>query len=180
MQCFCRRAGCVAPAFLAVFCVLEASALTVRAKSDLRLWETVADRSVPLEWAWDDAADSAQLVFSNRLTHAVIETSVERGDGEMRGSCAQPEVDADDETIFDMTLVQMSGGAVTNEASAVLAYVLGAGGGPITVQVRGTAEWKRRKTPRVYGFDPEWYAQTGDSGYRIADPYDPATRITIR
>ena len=159
-------------------CAMSAFAQTVLSKSDLRLWETVVDRAKPLEWPWVDEADSATLVFSNRLTGAVKTVNVSRGSDETRGYCAQPLQDR--ETIVDVSLVQKAGGAEVSRETATLAYVDGAGGGPITVRAKTYGEWRRVRSPRVFAFDPEWSGGTGDSGYDIASPYDPAIRISIR
>ena len=159
-------------------CAMSAFAQTVLSKSDLRLWETVVDRAKPLEWPWVDEADSATLVFSNRLTGAVKTVNVSRGSDETRGFCAQPLHDR--ETIVDVSLVQKAGGAEVVRETAMLAYFDGAGGGPITVRAKTYGEWRRVRSPRVFAFDPEWSGGTGDSGYDIASPYDPAIRISIR
>ena len=153
-------------------------AQTVLSKSDLRLWETVVDRAKPLEWPWVDEADSATLVFSNRLTGAVKTVNVSRGSDETRGYCAQPLQDR--ETIVDVSLVQTADGAEVVRETATLAYFDGAGGGPITVRAKTYGEWRRVRSPRVFAFDPKWYGGTGESGYDIASPYDPAIRISIR
>ena len=58
-------------AFAVFFCVSPCCAATIRTRTDMRLWETVTDRTLPLSWPWDAAADSASLVFSNRLDKAV-------------------------------------------------------------------------------------------------------------
>ena len=157
---------------------MSAFAQTVLSKSDLRLWETVLDRAIPLEWPWVDEADSATLVFSNRLTGAVKTVNVSRGSDETRGYCAQPLQDR--ETIVDVSLVQTADGAEVVRETATLAYFDGAGGGPITVRAKSSGEWRRVRSPRVFAFDPEWSGGTGDSGYDIASPYDPAIRISIR
>ena len=159
-------------------CAMSAFAQTVLSKSDLRLWETVVDRAKPLEWPWVDEADSATLVFSNRLTGAVKTVNVSRGSDETRGYCAQPLQDR--ETIVDVSLVQKAGGAEVVRETATLAYFDGAGGGPITVRAKSGGEWRRVRSPRVFAFDPKWYGGTGESGYHIAPPYDPAIRISIR
>ena len=157
---------------------MSAFAQTVLSKSDLRLWETVVDRAKPLEWPWVDEADSATLVFSNRLTGAFKTVNVSRGSDETRGYCAQPLQDR--ETIVDVSLVQTADGAEVVRETATLAYFDGAGGGPITVRAKTYGEWRRVRSPRVFAFDPEWSGGTGDSGYDIASPYDPAIRISIR
>ena len=157
---------------------MSAFAQTVLSKSDLRLWETVVDRAKPLEWPWVDEADSATLVFSNRLTGAVKTVNVSRGSDETRGYCAQPLQDR--ETIVDVSLVQTADGAEVVRETATLAYFDGAGGGPITVRAKTYGEWRRVRSPRVFAFDPEWSGGTGDSGYDIASPYDPTIRISIR
>ena len=171
------RVMCLAFALLP--CVLSCSAVTVRTKSDMRLWDTVADRSVPLSWPWDDAADSATLVFSNRLSGAVSSVDVQRGGGETRGSCAPPSPPTD-ESLIDVMLLQTAGDDVIVRETATLAYVDGAGGGPITVRTKGAAAWRRVRVPRIFAFDPAWRGLDGDSGYDIALPCDLAIRIVIR
>ena len=160
-------------------CAMSAFAQTVLSKSDLRLWETVVDRAKPLEWPWVDEADSATLVFSNRLTGAVKTVNVSRGSDETRGYCAQPLQDR--ETIVDVSLVQKAGGAEVSRETATLAYVDGAGGGPITVRANpGTREWERVRDPRVYAIDPAWRGESGESGYDIAWPINLGLTIILR
>ncbi len=152
--------------------------VTLRTKADMRLWETVHDRSDQLAWPWEEAADSATLVFSNRLTCAVETLDVSRVSGETRGFCAQPSQKC--ETIVGVSLVQKSDGAEVSRETATLAYVDGAGGGPITVRARAHRDWRRVRSPRVFAFDPAWSGGAGESGYDIAPPYDPAISIRIR
>ena len=160
-------------------CAMSAFAQTVLSKSDLRLWETVVDRAKPLEWPWVDEADSATLVFSNRLTRAVETVNVSRGSDETRGYCAQPLHDR--ETIVDVSLVQKAGGAEVSRETATLAYFDGAGGGPITVRANpGTREWERVRDPRVYAIDPAWRGESGESGYDIAWPVIMGFTIIVR
>ncbi len=164
---------------LALLCLTHCHAATIRTKADMRLWETVADRSAPLSWPWEEGADSATLVFSNCVTRAVSSVSVQRVAGEARGSCAQP-VPQGGEGLFGVTLVQRGGGAEMSRDSASLAYVSGAGGGPITVRAPGTREWKRLPEPRIYAFDPAWQGETGESGYAIAWPECLGMKIIFR
>lgn len=160
-------------------CAMSAFAQTVLSKSDLRLWETVVDRAKPLEWPWVDDADSATLVFSNRLTRAVETVNVSRGSDETHGFCAQPLQDR--ETIVDVSLVQKAGGAEVSRETATLAYFDGAGGGPITVRANpGTREWERVRDPRVYAIDPAWQGESGESGYDIAWPINLGLTIILR
>ena len=170
------RVGLTAAACLLF--ALSCFAMTVRAMSDMRLWMTVNDRSAPLCWPWDDSADAATLVLSNRITGVVSEFDVARGEGDTHGSCTQPVQIA--EALVDVTLVQTANGSEVSRETATLAYVDGAGGGPITVRARAYGEWRRVRSPRVFAFDSEWNGGTGDSGYDIAPPYDPAMRICIR
>ena len=120
----------------------------------MRLWETVHDRSAPLAWPWEDAADSATLVFSNRITSAVSTVNVSRGSDATHGCCAHPSQDR--ETIVDVSLVQTADGAEVVRETATLAYFDGAGGGPITVRAKSGGEWRRVRSPRVFAFDPKW------------------------
>ncbi len=147
-------------AFFAFAC--SAYGTTVLSKSDMRLWQTVDNRAAPVEWPWADGAESADLVFSNRISHVVSSTNVVRVANELRGSCPHVVTNPSEEALVDMTLVQRSSDEVLEESSATLAYANGAGGGPITVRVKGTAAWKRVKTPRVFAFDTAWYAAAGE------------------
>ena len=166
-------------AILVAFCAIACSAMTIRSKTDMRLWETVADRSAPLSWPWEERADSATLVFSNCVTRTVSSVSVQRVAGEARGSCAQPALQGG-EGLFGVTLVQRGGDEEISRDSASLAYVSGAGGGPITVRAPGTREWKRLPEPRIYAFDPAWQGETGESDYAIAWPEYLGMKIIFR
>ena len=180
----CRVSGLFASACLtwAACCLLAASAATVRSKSDLRLWETVADRSQPLAWPWEEGADSATLVFSNRLTKACWSVAVARDGAAARGSCDSPVVQPGDQALVDVTLEQKAGGAAVARETAVLAYVSGAGGGPITVRALYAPERElaRLQEPRVYAVDPAWLGEAGESGYDIAWPLYRPLRIILR
>ena len=161
------------------FCPVQTSATIVRTQSDRRLWETVGDRSAPLIWQWENAADFAELVFSNRLTGAVSTVKVSRGSDETHGCRAHPSQDR--ETIVDVSLVQKAGGAEVSRETATLAYFDGAGGGPITVRANpGTREWERVRDPRVYAIDPAWRGESGESGYDIAWPVNLGFTIIVR
>ena len=155
------------------------SVATIRSKADMRLWETVSDRSKPLSWPWENGADSATIVFSNRVARSISMVTVSRGAGEIRGSCAQP-VPQEGEALFDVTLVQKAGANEISRESASLAYVSGAGGGPIAVRVLGTHDWRIRLVPRIFAFDPAWQGGSGESGYDIAWPNYCGTRFTFR
>lgn len=168
---------------VALLCASPAFAATIRSKSDLRLWETVADRSLPLEWPWEGAADSATLTFSNRVTRAVLSVSVSRVGTEAHGSCTSPVTQPDGEALVDVTLVQTVGGVEVTRETATLAYVSGAGGGPITVRAAmGSPERELAKVqePRVYAFDPAWLGEAGESGYDIAWPMYRPLKIILR
>jgi len=164
--------GWIASAMLsaAAFFALPSSAETILSKADLRIWETVCDRADPLSWPWEHGADSAKLTFSNRVTHAVWVDSVARS-VEMRGSCEHPVTAAREETIVDVTLVQMAGGREVSRETATLAYVCGAGGGPMTVRASESREWRRFYEPRVYAVD---------FGYDIAWPVYMGLGIILR
>ena len=88
-----RAAAALAAALFALAALVAGArcfAATVRTKADMRLWETVADRTAPLAWPWTGAAESAEISFSNRLDGAVSSVRVARVAGETRGSCALP------------------------------------------------------------------------------------------
>ena len=163
-------------------CAMSAFAQTVLSKSDLRLWETVVDRAKPLEWPWVDEADSATLVFSNRVTRMASSPAlVLREEGACRGSYNEVPVTPFGESILDIQLSQTSGGVVVAQESATLAYVFGAGGGPITVRANpGTRKWERVCDPRVYAIDPAWRGESGESGYDIAWPIYRSMSVILR
>ena len=164
---------------LALLCMSAASAATVRSKADMRLWETVPDRSAPLTWAWEDAADSATLVCSNRLTKVCFTDVVPRTIGATHGSCGHP-VAQTEEALVDVTLSQMNGASVVSCESAVLAYVSGSGGGPITVRAKKTREWDRWLNARIHAVDPAWQGEVGDSGYDVAWPVYSPLKIIVK
>ena len=177
----CRRrvAWRVATLLSAVLCAGAASAATIRSKADLRLWQTVHDRAALLAWPWEEGADAATLTFSNRVTQVVSSDTVSRTPGETRGSCAQP-VPLAREDVVDVTLTQTAGGQAVACESATLAYVSGAGGGPITVRVKDTRDWKRFTEARVFAVDPAWIGEAGDSGYDVAAPVYRSLRVVVR
>ena len=86
------------------------------------------------------------------------------------------------EALVDVTLVQKAGGVAVARESAVLAYVSGAGGGPITVRALRPPEreFARLQEPRVYAVDPEWLGLEGESGYDIAWPMYRPLKIILR
>ena len=180
---------------VALFGVFSAFAATVRSKSDLRLWETVTDRSRPIEWPWEESADSATLTFSNRVTRAASTVEVVRATGERRGMVGSPRrgdrqpgpldslvTQPGVETLVDVTLVQTVGGVEVARETATLAYVSGAGGGPITVRALAAQERElaRLQAPRVYAVDPAWLGESGESGYDIAWPQYRGLKIIFR
>ena len=162
----------------AVFQPLPSFALTVRSKSDVRLWETVTDRSRDLAWSWEAAADEARLTFSNCLTHAVSSEIVAREPGGMRGSCPHPVSPEGKEALVVATVAQLSGGVEIARNAAELAYVPGVvaeghdGEGvvatsAITVQTKADRAWWRVREPRLAAFDAKWWGVTGPSGYEV-------------
>ena len=153
-----------------LLCAGVATAETILSKADLRLWQTVHDRSAPIAWPWEDGAEAATLVFSNRVTRVVSSDTVLRGAEETHGHHAHPPLEVGREALFDVTLEQTSGGRTIAREAATLAYVSGAGGGPIAVRVRGSREWEVFSRPRVYAIDPAWWGESGDSGYDVAPP----------
>lgn len=152
--------------FLVSFLAVSSFALTVRTKSDLRLWETVTERANPLAWTWEDGADEAELTFSNRLTRTVSSVTVAREPNATRGSCPHPAVPADDEALVIATLVQKAGGIEVAREMSELAYVPGAGGA-ITVRPKAGREWTRVRKPRVAAYDARWWEVAGPSGYEV-------------
>ena len=172
----CRFCLCV----LALSAGLHASAATVLAKADARLWETVVDRQSPISWPWEDGADSATLVFSNRATHAVSSVAVARREGESRGSLEQPAPPQGVESVVDVSLVQSKGGAAFPAECATLAYVSGAGGGPLTVRAERTREWGKVRALRVFADEPAWHGESGAFSWGIAWPVFIGLGVVIR
>jgi len=160
-------------------CASSSFAATILSKADLRLWQTVHDRAAALTWPWEEGADGATLTFSNRVTHAVLFDTVPRASGEMRGSYSPP-VPSMREDVVDVTLSQTAGGIEVAHETASLAYVSGAGGGPITVRAEGTREWKRFVAPRVFAVDPVWQGLVGESGYDVAWPIYSPLKVILR
>ena len=98
------------------------------------------------------------------------------------GSCVQP-APTEGETVVDVVLVQKAGANEVARESATLAYVAGAGGGPITVRAAMQAparELAKVPKPRVYAFDSAWLGETGDSGYAVAWPLYRPLKIILR
>lgn len=164
-----------AAAWLVAFATCDASAVTVRAKTDLRQWETVTDRLRPLEWSWEGCADEAVLTFSNRLTRTVKSVAVAREAGASRGACDHPVASVTDEALVVAILVQTAGGVEIARETAELAYLPGAAGGAITVRTKADREWRRVRVPRLAAYDAGWWHVTGPSGYEVlwAEPIGP-------
>lgn len=156
-----------AAAWLVAFATCDASAVTVRAKTDLRQWETVTDRLRPLEWSWEGCADEAVLMFSNRLTRTVKSVAVAREAGASRGACDHPVASVTGEALIVATLVQKAGGVEIAHETAELAYVPGVAGGAISVRTKKNREWMRVREPRVAAYDARWWEVAGPSGYEV-------------
>ena len=156
----------------------------MRAKSDLRLWETVTDRSRPLAWSWEAGADKAVLTFSNRLTQAVSSVTVPRTAGALRGSCDHPVAETTDEGLVVATLVQTTGGVEIARETAELAYVPGVSGGavasPMTVRTKAERDWWRVRRPRLAAFDARWWDRSGPSGYDVLWAEPPGPHAVVR
>lgn len=175
----CRTVNAVAAVLLPMF-AFAAPAATVRSKADLRLWETAQDRSTPLAWPWADGADAAALAFSNRVTRSAVTVAVPRGEGELRGSCALPAAWSAGDALVDVVLVQTCGGAEIARESATVAYVPGAGGGPVTVRAAGTRDWRRVREARVFADDPSWHGESGEFCWGVAWPNVAGMGIVLR
>ena len=162
----------------------EAVALTVRAKSDLRLWETVTDRSRPLAWSWEAGADKAVLTFSNRLTQAVSSVMVPRTAGALRGAYDHPIAETTDEGLVVATLVQTARGVEVARETAEIAYVPGVSGGavasPMTVRTKAERDWLRVRSPRLAAFDARWWGRSGPSGYDVLWTEPPGSHEVVR
>jgi len=156
---------------------LQAQALTVRTKGDLRLWETVTDRSRPLNWPWADGADTAVVTFSSRLSRAVSSVTVSRTSGDWCGRCAHPVPSSAPEGLVIATLVQLKDGSEIARDTAELAYVPGVAAQrtadnsvvthPITVRTQRQRSWRRVASPCAAGFDACWWNFAGPSGYEV-------------
>ena len=108
--------------------------------------------------------------------------TVVRAAGATRGSLDSLVTQPGGETLVDVTLVQTAGGIEVARETATLAYVSGAGGGPITVRALAAPERElaRLQEPRVYAVDPEWLGLEGESGYDIAWPQHIGLKIILR
>ena len=108
--------------------------------------------------------------------------TVVRAAGATRGSCASPVTQPGGETLVDATLVQTAGGVEVARETSTLAYVAGAGVGPITVRALAAPERElaRLQEPRVYSVDPAWLGEAGESGYDIAWPQYIGLKIILR
>ena len=176
-------ASCIVKAVAAVLSLLfavAAPAETVRSKADLRMWETAQDRSAPLAWPWEDGADAAVLAFSNRVTRSAVTVAVPRNAGESRGSCALPAKWSTGDALVDVVLVQTCGGVEVARESATVAYVPGAGGGPVTVRATGTRDWRRVREARVFADDPSWHGESGEFSWGVAWPNVAGMGIVLR
>lgn len=163
---------------------LPTLALTVRAKSDLRLWETVADRARPLSWSWEAGADAAALTFSNQLTRAVWSVTVPRTSGALRGECPHPVPKTTDEALVAATLVQTADGVEVARETAELAYVPGVSAGPvaapITVHTKAARDWGHVQRPSLAAFDARWWDLSGPSGYEVLWAEPPGLHTVVR
>ena len=172
-----RTVNAVAAVLLLLFAFV-ASAATVRSKADLRLWETAQDRS--LAWPWAAGADTAAIAFSNRVTRSVASVAVSRGEGESRGCCELPAEWSAGDAIVDISLVQTRGGAEVARESATVAFVPGAGGGPVTVRAAGTRDWQKVREARVFADDPSWHGEVGEFNWGVAWPNVCGLGVLIR
>jgi len=174
--------------FVALSFVWASSAVTVRAKSDLRHWETVLDRASALSWSWERDADAATLTFSNLLTQAVSTVVVAREADARRGDCPHPVSDWMEEGYFSVTLVQTKNGLEIARTSAETAYVPGVvqpGAGmvctqPITVQTMSDARWSLVVRPSLSAFDAPWWGLVGPSGYEVVWSETPGRQVFQR
>lgn len=161
-----------------------AQPITVRTKSDLRLWETVTDRARPLAWSWEPTAEAASLTFSNRLTGAVASVDVVRTNGARRGECRHPVAETTDEALVVATLVQTAGGVEVARETAEIAYVPGVSGGavasPMTVRTKAERDWLRVRSPRLAAFDARWWGRSGPSGYDVLWTEPPGSHAVVR
>ena len=163
---------------------VAAQPMTVRTKSEMRLWETVTDRSRPLAWSWEPTAETASLTFSNRLTQAVSSVTVPRTAGALRGSCDHPVAETTDEGLVVATLVQTAGGVEVARETAEIAYVPGVSGGAVaslmTVRTKAERDWLRVRRPRLAAFDARWWNRSGPSGYDVLWMEPPGACAVVR
>ena len=110
------------------------------------------------------------------LVHADLE------DSDQTVTIDKPGTPQTGDALVDVTLVQTASGVEVARESASLAYVAGAGGGPITVRAMASPERElaRLQEPRVYAFDPAWLGEQGDSGYDVAWPMYRPLKIILR
>lgn len=125
----------------------------VRARADLRSWQTVMAHTRSVRWVWTDGADSARVTASNRVSHAVLSVDVRRAEGACDGTCgisvAPSAAGPDGETVVDVGLVQRSGEKPVAESAATLAFVGGVNGAGIVVRSLANRDWRRHAEARV-------------------------------
>ena len=142
-------------------------AITVRAKADGRVWQTVMAPTSPLAWPWEAGADSARLTLSNRMTRAVTTQVVAKSGDELYGSYAMPPPAAGEEAFYFVELVLFSDAAEVARHSADIAYVNGVAGRPVAVKPRGSKDWRRFPGPRLSSYDAAWSNATATAASTV-------------
>ena len=136
---------------------------------DGRVWQTVFDPSVPLEWRWNADAASATVVVTNVLFGTVgAPIVVAREANAKYGSVAMPNPARSADTgegLVDVVLVQRGAGdAEISCECARLAFLPGVGGGQSTLDSKPSFG-----SPRVVPYDAAWTnADVSEVGVTLA------------
>ena len=139
-------------------------AITVRAKADRRIWQTVTAPSAPLVWPWEAGADSARLSLSNRMTRtATTNVVVEKSGDALYGSFAVTPPASGEEAFYLAELVLFSGANEVARYSADLACVNGVAERTCDLKSRNLKDWRRFPGPRLSSYDAAWRNATASA-----------------
>ena len=145
--------------FASIFAaVASASAMTVRSKTDQRIWQTRLNAAEPLRWPWIAGADSATVLFSSLCDGRARTVTVEKQPGDTWGTCGWPSVPCGEERLYDLTLFYRSGEDVIETHTARVALLPGVNGGSgATVRDSSSSEWGsvNVKNP-MFAYDAAW------------------------
>ena len=153
----------IAMAAAAVIAASSASAITVRPKADLRIWQTAMSPSAPLSWPWEKGADSATVAISNRMTGATASATVSKGVGDLRGEYAPPPLPSGAEAFYAVELTLLAGETPVAAYSADVAYVNGVSGRGCDVQEPGSKAWRSVRSARLAAYDSAWLDETANA-----------------
>lgn len=137
---------------------VSTNAVDVRPRAAGRVWQVVQDAGLPLTWPWETSADAALLTMSNLCFGTVSSQRVERIDASRDGKCAQVSGDADEERIYDVTLVQYAGEKALSVETARIVFLPGTHGGGTVV--RAARRMKTAGHAALCAYDAAWRSST--------------------